>query len=254
MTERANERIEQLVDDLLDSWHRWRDGDDRDLSQDLEEGIEGLIVDFNTGTLPETYRPLVRPVNELRTAWTHFLETRGRKPQPSTAVWAALEAIKQMHRRIVAPPARRPLESIATLRALAGMTDAQIVKMHRIRIPAGMTPTQAIDAEQREPGFCSRQQQQDQTVPMPTVAPADEPARALRGVFSQRGKRPAAKESIQELLATGVHGKQICTMKQITRDEMEAYCQDHNLAIPPWTPPAHDAPSVCELLTGRAEF
>ncbi len=244
----TNERRDHLllvVDHLIETWNKWSSNPDtRYITKTFEDAVEECLFVFADGTIPGDLRTLHERMDVLQEhwqAWNQRNETSGGKyPIPGEEFWKAMKAMETA--RIAATrPVRRSLEPIAQLDALRPQpTDAQICRMYGFMDDDGAPEIWKLQEERAEPGKHTG----PDTGWMPPYERRQQAEEAQRQEIIERLTRQrdskvkfltaVAKESIEELVGTGVGGKQICNMKKIEREELEAYCDEHRLAIPEW--------------------
>lgn len=242
-----NERKEQLlaaVDHLIETWNAWSADDDlRYITRGFEEAVEDCLGMFADGTIPGDLRELSHRVDSLVEHWEAWKEknaaTSDKVLLPMQAFWASLEAIEDARREGMAP-VRRPLETIAQLDAQK-VPDRQICMIYGFVDESGQPLFLMLQEEREQPGRHTgpqtgwkpphhRRQEAEESRQAESLARLRE-ARAKKVADASR----IAPESIKELVAQGVTGRQICTMKKMGREDLEAYCRENSLPVQ-WEP------------------
>ena len=243
MSDDRREHLLLVVDHLLATWNAWNaDSDMRFLNKTFEDAIEDCLAVWAVDSIPGDLRTLHARVEELAPQWQAWNEKNersgGRYPMPDQGFWRSLENIEAA-REAAIRPVRRRLESIAQLDA-EKVSPAQICKIYGFVTDQGTPEYWKLDEERAHPGKHTG----EGTGWMPPASRRDmerdtQRLAALERVKSQRETKMrlltrVAKETIEELIATGVSGKQICKMKKLLQVDLETYCQEHNLELPEW--------------------
>jgi hypothetical protein len=243
-----------VTDHLLDVWQKWATNADlKFITRSFEDAVEDCVLLFEEGTIPGDLRRLTGLVSELKTHWEAWKKRASVNPQrnqhPGANFWAVLEAMSTQRQVMKRPPPKR-LEPVAKLKALPGMTDMQICRMYGFFDANGAPELFKVDEEEKEagkhsyniPGWLPPHERKRVEAERAQAATVDR-VKEQRMAKIRQLTRPPAKESIEELLALQVSGKQICQMKQIEREDLELWCLEHKLKMPGW-----DAPSGNQIL------
>jgi hypothetical protein len=238
-----SERREQLLhatDHLIETWNRWCDDPETTfITRDFEEAVNDCLLVFSDGSIPGDLRRLWHCVGSLAEHWQAWLERNeeapGKAPVPVGDFWSALESVAAQRAEADRPPIRH-LESIAQLDAQK-VGDSQICKIYGF-VDAEGRPRVDILAEERAypgkhtgpktgwlPPYERRRRQADQQ--------RNEAMERIREARESKIRHltAVAPETIEELAGQGVSGNQICQMKRMDRDELEAYCRQHGLDV-----------------------
>lgn len=256
--EERRQNLTLATQDCLDTWHDWVDN--REITE-IDENFENAVIrcceQWRKGDIPGDMRDLQERVADLHKQWNVLAKTldsapAGSRVYPRQEFWAALEALEAEFNKVVSPPKEYPTPEFQLPRdaSLPGITEAQLCRMYgftsdgtRNGIPRLGELHKALEdpkgyfksnpgwlwPEQRAHALEEQQRQEE--------AELLRQRRHLKLQMVPTG----AKESIEELLELpGISGKQICKMKlvdgrQMTRDELYAYFQEHGITkIPPW--------------------
>jgi len=239
-----------LTDQLLEAWDKWSNNPDlKYITRGFEEAVDNTILLFSEGTIPGDLRRMTQLVLQMQEHWEAWKRRAESNPDknrhPTSSFWAQLEAIAQLRQELKRPPSKR-LEPVAKLRALPGMTDNQICRTYGWFDANGAPELWKIDEEETDPGKHSYKiegwlppHERERVKTIKAQSAAIERANEQRTAKIKALTRPPAKESIEDLLRLDdMSGKQLCGMKQIDRDELELYCKEHQLTLPPWDAPA----------------
>ena len=236
------------VDHLIDVWNAWTNNPDvRYITKTFEDAVDEVIGGFADGTIPGELRALHGQVQILSEHWNEWNKRNqasgGKYPLPGNAFWNVLESIDAA-KQALARPVRKTLETIAQLDALNPRpNDGQICRMYGFVDAGGNPEIWKLQEERANPG--------KHTGPGTGWKPPHEARReaeeAAKRSSYERLKRQreskldfltkAAPEPIEQLLAEGVSGKQICKMKKIDEGTLAEYCQEHGLTLPAWNSP-----------------
>lgn len=243
-TDERRNHLLLVVENLIEAWNTWSaDSDLRQITRAFVDAVIDCLTVFEDGSIPGDMRVMNDRVEVLREHWVAWNEQNendgGKTPIPPNAVWKALEGIEAARQAIV-KPVRRALESIADLTAQK-VPDAQICRIYGFTddgTPRGNPQTWMLQEERAKPGCHTgkgwlppwEKKQRDD---------AAKEAEIVERIKRQReGKlrliASVAPEAIEDLIAQGVSGKQICRMKKIDEAALAAYCQDHGLTTPNW--------------------
>ena len=236
-----------VIDHLLDTWNAWSaDSDVRYITRALEDAVNDCIAVFADGSIPGNMRQLTDCVLKVQRPWEAWQRKNeisgGKYPLPDNDFWQALGNI-EAGRQQLQQPVRKALEPLAELVKMPGMSPAQVCRMYGFTsdgLNTGEPDLVMLQEELAEPG--------KHTGPGTGWKPPHERRRLqdesrqdsiVKRIKAQReGKMKlltaVAKESIEELIAQGVCGKQICIMKKIDGAELENYCQTQGIPVPAW--------------------
>jgi hypothetical protein len=243
-TDERRNHLLLVLDHLVSVWNEWAENADvRYVTEKFEQAMNDALGVFADGAIPGDMRGLNARMDVLREHWDAWNKQNevsgGKNPIPNNAFWHALEAVESGRQAIV-KPIRRALESIADLTAQK-VPDAQICRIYGFTndgTPRGNPELWKLQEERAKPG-CHTSKGWLPPWEKKAQADAAKEAEIVERIKRQReGKlrliASVAPESIEDLIAQGVSGKQICRMKKIDEAELATYCEDHGLTTPNW--------------------
>lgn len=246
VTDERKDHLLLVLDHLVEVWNAWSANSDvRYITKAFEEAIDDAIFVFSDGSIPGDMRELndrVAVLQEHWAAWNRKNEASGGKyPVPDNAFWKALESIEDARQAIIKPK-RRNLETIEEL-TRQKVSDAQICRIYGFTDtgrPDGEPQLWQLQDERTTPG--THTDRSKGWLPPWEKIQRDEEERQREIVERIRRQRAGkikliagvAPESIEDLIAQGVSGKQICKMKKIDQAELDAYCDKQRLTRPDW--------------------
>lgn len=232
--EEAIDRWEQAEHPIVD----WIAGPTKAISEELEESLS-ILCQFCAATDAEQdAKPIILALDAFAAEWESFLTARDMSPEsvhPSGTpeLWTLL---REFRRSFTTRPRRLP-EPIRDLIELPDMSNETICKIYGF-LDENRSPDYAkLQEEIRNPGT--------HYDPTTWVHPSDKKhwdkiesrwlARSPIPIESfttgQPRQRAIAPESLDELLAQGVGSEQIANMKNMLREEVIAYAQQHGIPV-----------------------
>jgi len=207
----------------------------------VDEAMSELIGVFEEGSIPGDCRELAKTVEAFGSEWVDWQAEVDRRGSavipPPESTWKAWEAVVDCYRGVVDPP-RRPLESVATLRAQV-VPDWQICEIYGWKDSRGNPETRKVEEELASPG-------KHTTGCVDPVTRKRQEAAERQKALAERVKRlrlqkvarmsSEAPESLAELIQQGVPLHQIAEMLRMSEEQILAECEAQKLPAPPSNP------------------
>jgi hypothetical protein len=249
----AHERKKLLrtsVSHAVQSYIAWlEDQDVRYVTTELEESIDMLIEVFKTGDMPFDYREIWGTVTEIETAWNKWRDDHDRNDGavPGELFMKKMNELMSRSEK-VKHKAIKQIEPIPVLLEQK-VTIPQIARMYNWYLdPDTKTQPdmQKVYEELEKPGTHTGENYEDPVAQRQRekMEAIHRKANELMQKSVSKGKKQTiAPESIEDLIRDNVPAQQICLMKDISTEELEAYCEENGLNMPRAAETIHDLKS-----------
>ncbi|MDE2103980.1 MAG: hypothetical protein KGL39_42480 [Patescibacteria group bacterium] len=153
MSERANE-LHESIDNLIRCHKEWLENDGApDPDPVYWDAVQAVVDCFAVGDMPSKCRELDVAVDKLAEQVRIFDERENVENQyPQDGFWEARQNLEDLRLRIVCEPPVRPLEPIAELAKLSGITHEQIARMWGLTDRRGQPMPWLVQRELDKPG------------------------------------------------------------------------------------------------------
>ena len=247
------------LENLLQAHAEWQAGSDKNLSREFCDAIEAAIEVWNAGDVPGSLRQLAPRIEALERHWTEWLMTADTgdgvdipAPESGHKLWKTIGLLSQEKDR-KEEAERTPVKCVEPISQLVDekVNRSQICRMYRAHWEPGAEdgpglwdnahgrPLLArLAAEIKEPGsilgdehdeWPSYESVENQQKEATQRAAADRAAAQVRQRKAKAGPDPTP---LDQLVAEGVSGQQIASMKQTTIEDIERQCKEQGLPIP----------------------
>jgi hypothetical protein len=228
---------------------QWINSDSTYVTEVFESEIEELITGFRQGDIPAPTRKILEQVARLKIHWEEWqdraMRTGDATELPGNDFWLVMDEIENSHQRIMDPPKRKPLETIAELEKQE-VSDYQICLIYEWMDAQGTPEYWKLKEERDEPGKHINDDFVD-----PAVTQRELRKREQGHITAERNAKLKAKleasnrespETVEELIEQGITARQISLMKNIPVIEINKIADDAGLEHP-----AVDYPHVNQL-------
>lgn len=232
-TDERSRNLLSVLTHFLSVHQGWVDSEEEYVTATYEAAAEGLVDFWGDGDIPGPLRGLERAVAEFGRQWNEYkrraeIQSTFAPPREFFQAVAALSAAQAA----AAPPVLKQLEPVKELHEQK-CTAEQIAVIYEWFLPDGSADQQKVREELAQPGRHTT----DYVPPSQLARIARQRERQKLLERALAAGRPAAPkpapESVEQLARGGVSLRQICEMKQLSRQAVVEELTSLGLPLPP---------------------